>query len=141
MFMKDRKEFNKLIQTTEYDKDELRLAFIMALDDFNSSPPQIGLFNFETFPSPVLLLTKAAINALDMGIFQKDRDRLPYNDSGLSVDDDGQSQAYTQHRQILVQEYEAKKKAIKVAMNVEGCYGGSSSEYGLLSLYTNRTVM
>lgn len=139
-FLRDHPRVNKLIKGCEFEPGDLDLFIIMALDDFNSTPPPLGVRGLENFPSYYLLLMGAAIQALTSSAFAKLRNQLAYSDSGLSIDEDAQGPAYIQMRAMLSQEYETKKLNIKRAINVNRCYGGTPSEYSLIYPYTNRNV-
>lgn len=140
IFISDDPRTNKLIEGTELSPEQIKFALIMTLDKFNNSAPLITGFNFEQFPSPAMLLLGASIRALDIAISAKNRNKLPYSDSGLNVDEDGQAPYYLQAKQILQQEYETWVKDFKRALNVEQCYGSSPSEYSIIYPYTNRPI-
>lgn len=138
MFIKDRPECNKLIEGTEFTPEEIKMALIMALEKFNTTPPLVLTYSLEQFPIVSMLMLGATARLMDMAVIAKNRNRLPYSDAGLSVDDDGQAPQYQQVKQIMMQEFEEWMRNYKKAINVEQCYGGISSEYSITYPYNFR---
>ena len=134
-YIKDKSELNRLLQfTTENTSDELDLYINMALSFSNSVPPMIASFTLDTFPIPSYILHQAAIEGLiSNGILQA-RNELTYNNGGITVKiSDGDR--YTRFYQILLRWTDmelANLKSIKIAININGGYGGVYSPYGYL---------
>ena len=134
-FIKDKAELNRLLKfTVENLDDELDLYIEMAIGFLNAIPPFITPFTIVTFPIPSLILHQATIECLiSNGILQA-RNELTYNNGGITVKvSDGDR--YTRFYQILTrmadQEINALKE-LKIAININGGYGGVYSPYGYL---------
>lgn len=134
-FIKDHDYLNRLLKfTQENTDDELDLYLNMAIGFLNSIPPPIGGFTFATFPIPQLLIHQATIECLISNGIVAARNDLTYNNGGVTVKiSDGDR--YLRHLQILFRMTDmeiANLKQMKVAININGGYGGVSSPYAWL---------
>ncbi len=136
MFLNDTAELNRLIRQEESDTDKLDLAILMAIDDWNITPPMLDVVDITTYPSLYLLLYGSAIQTLRSAGILQSRNQLEYSSGGITVRTFDKTQLYQSWIMQFVQEYEIKKNAMKKFLNIEGSWpGGVSSEYSTLYWY------
>jgi hypothetical protein len=129
-YLRDSEETNYLLEGEEYSDNQLRTYTLLALDYYNSSITPISIrADVMTFPSLSLWLDGSAMFALKSSIFRYCRNAFTYNDSGVQVSVEEKAAEYERTVQRLIQEFDSKARAIKEHINLEGCYGGFSSEY------------
>lgn len=129
--MRDFPELNRLIAGQETSDRMVLLAMAEAVDDFNTTPPLIGAYNFDNFPSMSLLLDGTIINILEsVGLLQT-RNHLVYSDGGIQVGVSDKVPELFQWLNWFTQKYEATKVKLKQAINLQGALNGSGvpSEY------------
>lgn len=136
MFLRDNEKLNKLIEGKEHSPAQLRDALIDSLDDWNITPPPLTPVDFSTHPSRRLLIHGAVIELLQSAGILQSRNRLQYNDGGITVSVSDKASDYQSWISLLVNDYERKKRAVKVTKNVELGWGGVSSEYSKINATT-----
>jgi len=136
MFLNDTAELNRLIRQEESDTDKLDLAIVMAIDDWNITPPLLGNVDITTYPSLYLLLYGSSIQTLRSAGILQSRNQLEYSSGGITVRTFDKTQLYQSWIMQFVQDYEIKKNAMKKFLNIEGSWpGGVSSEYSTIHWY------
>jgi len=117
----------------EESNDELFLfAIEMAISDWNSKSPHIGNVHIENYPSLYLLMHGAAIQLLkSQGLLQA-RNELTYTAGGSSFQRFNKSNYYMTWMTNFANDYEVKKRNMKMFKNIEGGWGGVASEYDRL---------
>lgn len=129
LFLRDTPQLNRLIRKEESDDDLLTFALDMCIDDWNSTVPVIGNTTISNFPSLYLLMHGAVIQVLKtQGLYQA-RNELTYNTGGSSFIRSNKSNYYQSWMINFSNEYELKKRNLKIAQNVSRGWGGVSSEY------------
>lgn len=129
LFLRDTAELNRLILKEESDDEMLDFAIIMAIDDWNTTAPMTNFYHIGTFPSLYLLMHAAAIQVLkSQGIYQS-RNELNYQSGGSSFVRSNKTNYYMTWATNFANEYELKKRNFKIFKNIEGGWGGVSSEY------------
>lgn len=133
-FMRDHAELNRLTQGVEHSDRLIMWAIADCIDDWNTTPPLIGPVGITNFPSRHLLLRGTVINLLEsLGLLQT-RNHLTFSDGGIQVGVSDKSPLIQSWIQMYRNAYEVKKNKLKVAINIEGGWGGGvHSEY----LWTN----
>lgn len=133
-FMRDYAELNRLIKGEEHSDRLIAWAVIDALDDFNTSPPMTG-YRLSNFPSKSILLRGAVISLLESVGLLMTRNHLTFSDGGVSTGGLSDKTPLIQSWiQLFTNKYEDKKTKLKIALNIEGGWGGGlHSEY----LYTS----
>lgn len=122
-FMNDFPHLNELRGVAECDEPDLRLYAVMALDDYNSSPPLITPVSFENHPSVQLLMLGTICYAfLSKGILQL-RNNLQYNDGGIVVNIWDKGPAYAGNAASFGQMWEMKKLNLKRSINLMNGFG------------------
>jgi len=129
-YLRDYAEDNDLLDFTQEHSDaQLRKAWGKALVDWNSSPPLIPAVNFTAHPARFLLLLKACVEVLRSVSFKLMRNEVSFNAGSVSYDIRVQWQRYERAIGALTDEYEQKKAAVKVAINMGRAFGDSFSEF------------
>lgn len=135
--MRDFPELNRLIAGNESSDQEILLALLETLDDYNNTPPRLTPVLLTSFPSPALLVRGAVANLMESVVLSQTRNQLTYSDDeGTMVSASEKGPQMSQQIMIYKNEYETKKTKLKIALNISQAYGGSSgvsSEYKYLS--------
>ena len=122
-FIRDKKEINRLLQNDyENDPSQLQLALDMAVDDFNMTPPSIGSYSLENFPSNYLLIMGATVSLLESAGIVQSRNRLNYADGGLNISVSDKASEYHSWISLFINDYENKKLRYKQTQNLEACW-------------------
>lgn len=136
LFLNDTPELNRLIRRQESTDEKLDLAVLLAIDDYQITPPPLGPVSIENFPSMWLLLYGAAIQVLRSAGLLQSRNELVYQAGNVSVRIFDKTQLYQSWIAQFVADYERKKASFKVATNIAGALaGGVASEYANLMAY------
>ena len=134
-FLKDEALKNRLLKFTEESTDdELDLYLNMALGWLSIIPPPLGMYTFETFPNPALLIHQATIECLISNSILQARNDLTYNNGGITIKvDDGER--YLRLIQLLINRTDRMIEwyiKLKVSLNIENAFGGVFSPYAYL---------
>ena len=123
-YVRDSEELNKLLNfKKETTPDNMMLYVAMALDDFNTTPPQSS-FSYENFPSMSLFIYGAVIQLLISNGILQSRNRVNYSDGGVSFQVSDKAGEYSNWISLLVNKYETKSRAIKEEANILGGFDG-----------------
>ena len=129
LFLRDYAQLNRLIAGEEHSDRMIAWAVIDALDDFNSTPP-VSNYTLTNFPSMSILLRGTAINLLQSVGLLMTRNHLTFSDGGLQVGVSDKTPLIQSWIQMFSNMYEEKKQRLKIALNIEGGWGGGvHSEY------------
>ena len=134
-YFRDTPELNALLDREEHSDSLISLAAELAADDFSTTPPLIGRFTVDSHPSLYLLFLGTLIQVLRSAGLLQARNNLNYSDGGLTVATSDKSSMYQAWANNFFNEYEAKKRNLKIAINAEGAYGGVRSEYSWIGAY------
>ena len=129
LFMMDTPEMNRLIRREESDDDLMTFAIHMAISDWNSTAPHIGNVTIMTYPSLYLLMHGGAIQLLKTQGLLQARNELSYSAGGSSFVRSNKTQYYQSWMINFANEYELKKRNMKIAKNIRRGWGGVASEY------------
>ena len=136
--LRDFPELNRLIEGRETSDREIAFAIVDAIDDFNTTPPLLGSYTIENFPSMSLLIRGAIINVLEsVGLLQT-RNQMSYSDGqGVGVGISDKTPLLLNWIQLYQGQYEQKKFRLKQALNLGNALNGSGvpSEYVLINGY------
>ena len=135
MFLRDTPQLNTLTRDYELDDEHLRFAIDMTLSDWNTTTPPQPHKTIENFPSLFLLMHGAAIQALTMAGIQQSRNELSYQSGGSSFMRSNKTQLYQSWLNMFKNDYEMKKRNLKIAINVGRGYGGVFSEYDYVGFW------
>lgn len=128
-YLRDSPELNRLIAGTESSNRQIVWAIADTLDDFNTTP-HFTNYSLSNFPSRSLLLRGVVVALLEsVGLLQT-RNHLQFSDGGIQVGVSDKTPFIQSWIQLLKNSYEEKKQRMKVAINIEGAWGGGvHSEY------------
>jgi len=136
--LRDYPELNRLIAGRETSDREIAFAIMECIDDFNMTPPLLGQFTLESFPSVSLLINGSIINILtSVGLLQT-RNHMSYSDGqGIQVSVSDKAPQLMNWMNLFSQNYEQKKFRLKQAINFGNALNGSavSSEYAFINGY------
>ncbi|MFA6132444.1 MAG: hypothetical protein WC869_00355 [Phycisphaerae bacterium] len=130
--IRDKPELNRLLLgSTESTEPELRQCIIMALIDWNQTPPILAPVDLGNHPNKFLLMQGAAIEALTSAGIWHSREHMPSSDGGTSGDDHAKAAEYGSWIERYTADYERKKGDMKTALNIAAALGnmGVRSEY------------
>lgn len=136
-YLRDFPELNRLIDGQETSDRMLAWAVIDALDDFNNTPPHIGVFTVSNFPYKSLLLRGSVISVLEsVGMLQM-RNQMQYSDGGITVSVSDKAPMIMQWISMLQSTYESKKLNYKMSRNIQDALQGDGimSDYYFLGGY------
>jgi len=129
LFLRDTPQLNRLIRKEESDNELLDFAIEMTISDWNSTSPHIDRIDIQNYPSLYLLMHGAVIQIMkSQGIYQA-RNELTYQAGGSSFMRFNKSSYYMNWMINLSNDYEIKKRNMKIAKNITGGWGGVASEY------------
>ena len=132
LFLRDTPELNRLIRQEESDDDMLTFAIDMCLSDWSTTTPVIGNVNIGNFPSLYLLMMGSAIQVFKAQGIHQTRNRLTYNSGGSSFVRSDKGPEYMAWYQNFSNEFELKKRNLKMQQNISKGWGGVPSEYDLI---------
>lgn len=142
-FLRDDPNLNELLEGKESTDGQLKGAIADSIDDWNTTQPSLAAIDIKNHPSARLLIRGAAIEILSSAAIYYERNRLPYTDGGISVDDKAKMQGYTTMISVLgdgPRGYEAKKVGLKKTQNIAAGFGGVPSEYSGLNSDSDPSV-
>jgi len=129
LFLRDTPQLNRLIRKEESDAELLTFAIEMTISDWSSTSPFIDRIDINNYPSLYLLMHGAVVQLLKtQGIYQA-RNELQYQAGGSSFMRFNKSSYYMNWMINLANDYEVKKRNMKIAKNIMGGWGGVASEY------------
>lgn len=123
---------NRLIRKEESSDDLLQFAIDMAISDWNATMPPVGITTIGNYPSLYLLMHGAAIQILKTQGLVQSRNELNYSAGGSSFIRSNKTNYYMGWMVNFANDYENKKRSVKMAQNVARGWGGVSSEYDQL---------
>jgi len=136
LFLNDTPELNRLIRREESTDEKLDLAMDLATDDYNITPPMLGVRTLSNFPSLYLLIYGSTIQVLRSAGILQSRNELAYSSGGVSVRIFDKTQLYQSWINQFIAEYERKKQNFKIAANINSAMaGGVVSEYSILNYF------
>jgi hypothetical protein len=128
LYLRDFIENNRLIKDEETSDIMLDMHRELAIEDFNTTPHTTN-FSLSNFPSMYLLLIGTVIQVLRSSGISQSRNRLNYNDGGISVAVSDKAGEYQSWIASMLNEYERKKRELKISINITSGFGHVPSEY------------
>lgn len=129
LYLRDFQNLNRLVAGVESGERFIAFAVSDALADWNATPPRIGSVGIRNHPAPHLLVRRAAATVLEGVMHLQTRNNLSYSDgSNVSVNASDKGPQLQQIINWMLARYDKDKKDIKIAMNIEGGWGGVHSE-------------
>lgn len=120
-------EVNDLLDEVEYKDAEIAAAIRRAIDLWNSTTPMLRSHNYNTVTFPWKFRSQwidCTIGLLKvMAAEWYERNHLPYQAGGVSIDDRNKFAGYRQDGLMRIQQYTAWLKDVKVQLNMQGGWG------------------
>lgn len=120
-------EVNDLLDEVEFKDAEIAAAIRRAVDLWNGTTPMLRAHTYTTVTFPWKFRSQwidATIGFLKiMASDWYERNHLPYQAGGVSIDDRNKFQGYRQDGYARIQKYEAWMKDAKVQLNMQGGWG------------------
>lgn len=120
-------EVNDLLDEVEYKDTEIVAAIRRAIDMWNGTPPMMSrhVYSTVTFPwkfrSQWIDVTIGFLKIMAAEWYE--RNHLPYQAAGVSIDDRNKFASYRQDGYQRLQNYQAWMKDVKVQLNMQGAFG------------------
>lgn len=120
-------ETNDLLDEVEFKDAEIAAAIRRGVDLWNSTTPMLRVHTYTplTFPwkfrSQWIDVTIGFLKVMAADWYE--RNHLPYQAGGLSIDDRNKFQGYRQDGYMRIQQYQAWMKDVKVQLNMQGGWG------------------
>lgn len=125
-YLSDKPEFNRLIEGSEFNDDQMKLAVRLWLQRFNTTPPSLVTkytdLTQQDFPVWHLLFNGVMIELLIMGGIVNTRNFLNFNDGGVSFTVSDKGQAYQGWIGMMISNHQREVSDVKAAMNAEEAY-------------------
>ena len=135
LYVRDLPEVNALIDGEESSDALIDLFLLLAVEDWNQTPP-LESRTLENHPAPRILLLSAVLELLRSAGIGQARNHLVYNDGGLTVATSDKTAMYQSWMQQIQSEVEEKKRKIKRYNNINACYDGIYSDYWSIAAWT-----
>jgi hypothetical protein len=120
-------EVNDLLDEVEYKDAEIAAAIRRGIDLWNSTPPLLRMHTYtpSTFPaqyrSQWIDVTIGFLKIMAADWYE--RNHLPYQAGGVTINDRNKFQGYRQDGYQRMQNYQSWMKDIKVQLNMQGGWG------------------
>lgn len=129
LFLRDSPEMNRLTKEYDFSKKELDLALDNAVDEWNFTPPPIGVVTIDSHPAPFLLIVGAAIWACTSDAIREARNPFVFSDGGASAQQQAKPQIYESAIAAMRVKHDNAIISYKIAQNCDAAWGGAFSEY------------
>lgn len=129
-------EANTLLEDLEFSDVQIISAMKRPIREWNETPPDIHTYNFNNFPFQEAWLKATCSYLLEAAAHRYNRNTIPHNASGLSMDPNNKGNLYLSTAMALRQEWKAWIAAKKTEMNMASCWGVTAiSAYGNTDYY------
>lgn len=116
-------EYNTLLDDLEFSDLQIIAAIKRPVNEWNETPPDIRRYNYSNFPWREFWLKGTCGYLLEMAAHRYNRNTMPHNASGLSMDLMNKGDTYMQVAVMLKQEWKAFIVAKKTEINMADCWG------------------
>lgn len=116
-------EYNTLLNDLEFSDLQIIAAIKRPVNEWNETPPDIRRYNYSNFPWREFWLKGTCSYLLEMAAHRYNRNTMPHNASGLTMDVMNKGSAYMQTAMMLRQEWKAFIVAKKTELNMADCWG------------------
>ena len=134
-WLNDTPALNELLDIEESSNIYLYHCLTDTLDEINHQYLPITTYTtFSEFPSWDLLKTGATLKVLTGKGILSARNTLTYSDAGgVTVSDFDKYGRYINYFNVLINKFMRGISNLKTGLNIANCYGGVSSEYGIIN--------
>jgi hypothetical protein len=119
-------EANTLLEELEFSDLQIIAAMKRPIREWNETPPDIGTYNFNNFPYHEAWLKATCSYLLESAAHRYNRNTIPHNASGLTMDPNNKGNLYMSSALALRQEWKAWIMAKKTELNMLSCWGATS---------------
>lgn len=128
-------EANYLLDELEFSDTEIAFALRHPIDEWNETPPPVGVYTPRTFPFRNYHARAAIAELLMIAGHWYLRNHLSYSAAGVSVNDRDKGNAYITLANKYQQEWRQWMKNMKIQQNIEGGFTSLQSPYTLIDAY------
>lgn len=129
-------EANTLLEDLEFSDVQIISAMKRPIREWNETPPDIKTYTFNDFPFQEAWLKATCSYLLEAAAHRYNRNTIPHNASGLTMDPNNKGNLYLSAAMALRQEWKAWIAAKKTEMNMAACWGVTAiSAYGNTDYY------
>jgi hypothetical protein len=128
-FLNDRVDVNRLLDDFQFSEDRINSAKELVLMEWNTTPPIINNYTIENFPYDIVMLYGIVSYLLLSEAFSEERNHLPYQAGGITVDDSSHAQAYLSFKNMIDTTYKNQMDMHKKSENEDSGWGIISGGY------------
>ena len=129
VFLQDYPACNRLTEKQLFTPDRVQKAIKFVIGTWNETLPITNIYSDENFPYKTCLLY-GVLEFLFLGESTlEERNYLPYQSGGLTVETDNSSQAYLKLSTLFGQKFMSTLKMLKYNENLDRGWGTISSDY------------
>lgn len=121
------RDANTLLQDLEFPDWMILAAITRPIDEWNATPPELEMLTPTTFPWREPWLRATCSILLEQASHKYERNRLPHNAGGLSMDPNDKGRVYFEKAMLLRKEWKDWICAKKTEINMNLVWGGYSN--------------
>ena len=119
-------EYNILLNDLEFSDLQIIAAIKRPVNEWNETPPDIRRYTYSNFPWREFWLKGTCSYLLEMAAHRYNRNAMPHNASGLTMDVMNKGNVYYSTAMALRQEWKAFIMSKKTELNMADCWGMTS---------------
>jgi hypothetical protein len=130
-FLRDYPSYNIMLDTVQFDDDDVSTAIRFAISEYNAITPisSLDTADPDAFPNEWILLMGTASHLMASEAFLQIRNQVTYNDGNVAIGIDDKWQAYMNLRKDLKNDWKTVAQRFKQQKNMEQCFDSLSSGY------------
>lgn len=129
-------EANTLLEELEFSDLQIINAMKRPVREWNETPPDVFRYTFSNFPYHEAWLKATCAYLLESAAHRYNRNTIPHNASGLTLDPNNKGALYMNMAATLKAEWKAWISAKKTELNMASCWGTTAlSAYGSTDYY------
>lgn len=132
MALRDFPEANTLLNDVEFSDNEIAYCLTKPVDIWNELPPDVGLYDYTSFPWRQAHLKAAVGELLRIAAYRYFRNELPYSSGGMAVNDMNKGPTYLQMAETESQRFMDFCMARKQDLNISNGFTWLPGPSGLL---------
>ena len=118
-----------LLNDIEFQPDEMVLAIVTPIREFNETPPRVARYSVDNFPYRESWKKATIAHLYRMAANHHRQNQHRVQSPGLAYVDKDKEQTYMQAAEMLLQEWRAFSKSEQVRKNMESCFSINGSQY------------
>jgi len=136
LLVSDEPESNDLVEGREFSDPVLATHLVAILQDYNNTPPPLPFISFTELASPrsrmgqlrSYMFEAAAGRALKFGAIRGARNFMQYQSGSVNFNSNANWQGMAELGASMLREWDSRKVAVKIAINLEGGYSVAHSD-------------